>query len=377
MTSLPNPIAGFEDWPDAVRRLGKHPGHNAASAELAQALGVPGPVPTPPVTVHRTSVIDGVELQELGWELPYGPPTKGYLLKPVRAQHELPGVLWLHCHGGNKWLGAERLIDAGDENNGETSAEVTAVQQNLYSGHAVANDLARAGFAVLVHDSFTWGSRRFVLDPPPARVAEGLAARRALWREEGAQPTPAMEYNAAAALHEHTLAKIAGLLGTSYAGMVALEDLAALEVLRNLPGVENGRVGVGGFSGGGGRALVLSALAPEVRAAVVCCMMTTFEGLFPSHADTHSWLLATPGLAGTFDWPELAAINTACRYLVQYGRHDPLFTSDGMHDADALLAALTTSEPGRYTGSWYDAGHVVTPEMLREFISYLAVSLQH
>lgn len=372
MTPLPNPIAGFEDWPDAVRRHGKHPGHNTASARLAQALGVPAPIPAPPVTVHSTQVVDGVELQELGWELPYGPPTKGYLLKPAHAEGPLPGVLWLHCHGGNKWLGAERLIDAG----GDTSAEVTAVQQNLYSGHAVANDLARAGFAVLVHDSFTWGSRRFVLDPPPARAAEGMAARRALWREEGVQPTPAMEYNAAAALHEHTVAKIAGLLGTSYAGMVAFEDLAALEVLRNLPGVENGSVGVGGFSGGGGRALVLSALAPEVRAAVVCCMMTTFEGLFPSHADAHSWLLATPGLAASFDWPELTAINTACRYLVQYAGQDPLFTSNGMHDADALLTALTTSEPGRYTGSWYDTGHVVTPEMLREFICYLAASLQ-
>lgn len=373
MTSLPSPIGGFEDWPDALRQLGKHQGHNTASTRLVQALGVPASVPAPPVTVHSTRVIDGVELQELGWELPYGPPTKGYLLKPAHTEGTLPGVLWLHCHGGNKWLGAERLIDAG----AETSAEVATLQSELYSGRAVANDLARAGFAVLVHDSFSWGSRRFPLDPPPARVAEALAARRALWREEGIRPTPAMEYNAAAAIHEHTVAKTAGLLGTSYAGMVAFEDLVALDVLRNLPSVENGSIGVGGFSGGGGRALVLSALAPEVRAAVVCCMMTTFEGLFPSHLDSHSWLLATPGLASSFDWPELTAINTACRYLVQYAGQDPLFIPKGMHDADELLGALAHDAPGRYTGSWYDTGHVVTADMLQDALAFLAGSLKH
>ncbi|GAA2173601.1 hypothetical protein GCM10009784_08530 [Arthrobacter parietis] len=373
MTPTPSPIAGFEDWPAALRQLGRHEGHNTASASLAQALGVPAPIPAPPVTVRRAQVFDGVELQELEWQLPYGPLTKGYLLTPAGTKGPLPGVLWLHCHAGNKWLGAERLIDAG----AETSADVDALQRNLYSGHAVANDLARAGFAVLVHDSFSWGSRRFLLNPPPERVAEGLDARRALWHQEGVQPTPSMEYNAAAALHEHTIAKTAGLLGTSYAGMVAFEDLVALDVLRTLPCVEKERVGVGGFSGGGGRALVLSALAPQVCAAVVCCMMTTFEGLAPSHLDAHSWLLATPGLSRLFDWPELTAVNTACRYLVQYAGEDPLFTPQGMHDADAVLGALAHDAPGRYTGSWYDAGHVVTVDMLQDALTFLADSLSN
>ncbi|MFP5368779.1 MAG: acetylxylan esterase, partial [Actinomycetes bacterium] len=336
MRALPSPIAGFEDWPDAVRRLGRREGHNAASARFALALGVPAAIPTPAAAVRGTSVTDGVQLQELEWQLPYGPPTRGYLLTPVETTGTLPGVLWFHCHGGNKWLGAERLIDAGSM----SSDEVKAVQRDLYSGAAPANELARAGFAVLVHDSFSWGSRRFILDPPPPRVAEHLAARRALWREEGVAPTPVMEYNAAAALHEHSIAKTAGLLGTSYAGMIAFEDLVALEILRSLPRVDGAGIGVGGFSGGGGRALAVSALAPEVSAAVVCCMMTSFAGLFPSHMDTHSWLLATPGLAFHFDWPDLAAINPDCRYLVQFARADPLFSTAGMRDAHSKLTAL-------------------------------------
>ncbi|WP_458115816.1 acetylesterase [Arthrobacter sp. D2-10] len=369
MTSAPSPIAGFEDWPDAVQRLAKRSGYNPESAQLAAALGVPAAIPAPPVSVLSSQVVDGVLLEELAWQLPYGPPTRGYFLKPANATAPLPGVLWLHCHGGNKWLGAERLIDSAS---GRTP-EVAAIQQNLYSGHAVANKLARSGFAVLVHDAFSWGSRRFQLDPPPARIADQMAAQRALWREQGAQWTPALEYNAAAALHEHTLAKTAGLLGTSYAGMIAFEDLAALDVLRKLSGVERRSISVGGFSGGGGRALVLSALAQEVRAAVVCCMMTTFRGLFPSHMDAHSWLLATPGLSSSFDWPGLTGINGSCRYLMQFARQDALFSERGMRDADAMLRGSVP--PDRYSGIWYDGGHVVTGEMLRETAAFLQASL--
>ncbi|WP_323959657.1 acetylesterase [Arthrobacter sp. JZ12] len=370
--STPSPIAGYEDWPGAVGRLGRHPGFSPDSELLSRALGVPAPIPTPQLTARDRSLVDGVRIQELEWQLPYGPPTRGYLLTPADhadAERPLPGVLWLHCHGGNKWLGAERLVDRGKD----TAAEVRAVQENLYSGRALANDIARAGFAVLVHDSFTWGSRRFPLHPAPARVAEGMAARRALWREEGIQPTPAEEYNAAAALHEHTVAKTAGLLGTSYAGMVAFEDLVALELLQSLPEVDANRVAIGGFSGGGGRALVLSALAPQVSAAVVSCMMTTFKGLFPTHTDTHSWLLATPGLPAAFDWPDLVRLNPACRYLVQFASHDPLFTLQGMRDADTRLAALTAGTPDQYTGSWHDAGHVVTAAMVQEALDFLSL----
>lgn len=372
MIPLPNPIAGFEDWPDAMRQLGRRKGPDERSTRLAQALGVPGSIRAPDVTVRSTRTVNDVKLQELEWQLPYGPPTRGYLLTPVESKGNLPGVLWFHCHGGNKWLGAERLIDDGTA----TSAEVKNLQLELYQGRAVANDLARVGFAVLVHDSFSWGSRKFVLDPPPARVSDGLAAQRSSWREERVSPTPEMEYNAAAALHEHTIAKTAGLLGTSYAAMVAFEDLVALDVLRSRDGVDPTRTGVGGFSGGGGRALVVSALAPAVRAAVVCCMMTTFEGLFPSHVDSHSWLLATPGLSSSLDWPELITANTDCSYLVQYAHRDPLFSRAGMRDADSKLTSLAGDAPGRYTGSWHDTGHVMTSLMLAESADFLSVSLR-
>ena len=67
----------------------------------------------------------------------------------------------------------------------------------------------------------------------PGLHGEGLQARHAEWREAGVAPSQAEAYDAAAGLHEDTLAKAAGLLGTSFAGMVAHDDLAALEVLQD------------------------------------------------------------------------------------------------------------------------------------------------
>ena len=42
-------------------------------------------------------------------------------------------------------------------------------RQKRYGGRAYANSLAAAGFAVLVHDVFLWGSRRFRLETMPDR----------------------------------------------------------------------------------------------------------------------------------------------------------------------------------------------------------------
>ena len=357
-------IGGFEDWPGFIRSSAGFAGHSPASAGLAGLLGVPALSPeAPKVTVRSVRVVDGVRISELRWQLPFGPATTGYLAVPATTPATppagLPGLLWLHCHAGNKWLGSERVVDLGPDN----LPEAATLREDLYAGVAPVNELAKAGFAVLTHDAFSWGSRRFSLTPPPPRTAAVLAGRRAAWAAEGIAPTPAMLYNAAAADHENTVAKAAGMLGTSYAGMVAFEDLTALRILRTLPGVDAARIGTGGFSGGGGRALMLSALDPGIQACVVACMMTTINALFPAHLDFHSWLMNTPGLAAAVDWPELAALAPATRFLVQYASRDRLFPLAGMQDADAALLRIL-AEPGRYSSQWHPAGHVFDRELL-------------
>ncbi|MGN7200663.1 acetylxylan esterase [Arthrobacter sp. SAFR-044] len=373
MTSAPRPsaIPGHDDWPAYIREHPRHRASTAAAQELSDALGVPGAGGLPEVKVHWEETYDGATTSQLSWQLGFGPRTTAWLVRPAGHSGSLPGVLALHCHGGNKFGGADRLVELPE---GHPSA--TAARTGLYDGRALATDIARRGFAVLAHDTFAWGSRKFDLSTPPWRTASAAAARQSQWREDGVVPSDADEYNAAAGFHEDTVAKAAGLLGTSLAGTVAYDDLAALDILASLPGVEQENLGCIGFSGGGGRSLVLAALSPRIRAAVVTCMMTTFESLFPAYLDAHSWLLQTPGLWKLGDWPDLTGRSAAARFLVQYALADELFPEDGMRQAHRRLEALHAGTD-MYTGSFWPGGHVFTAGMQAEATDFLAKTLAY
>ena len=364
----PSAIAGYEDWPGYVRSRPRHQAATPAAQDLADALGVPAALPRPDVTVHWEETYDGVTTSQLSWQLGFGPRTTGWLMRPAGASGPLPGVLALHCHGGNKFGGADRLVELP-----QSHPSAVAARAGHYDGQALATEVARAGFAVLAHDTFAWGSRRFDLSVPPWRTASALEARKSQWREVGVEPTDADLYNAAAGFHEDTVAKAAGLLGTSLAGMVAHDDLAALDILGSLPGVDPARLGCIGFSGGGGRSLTLAALSPRIKSYVVTCMMATFGSLLPAYLDAHSWLLQTPGLWKLGDWPELTARSGADGFLVQYALADQLFPEDGMRDAHRILESIHPA--GSYTGSFWPGGHVFTAEMQNEAISYLSRAL--
>lgn len=369
-TAWRSALPGYEDWPAYIQQTPVHKTGAPAPQELAEALGVPAGGKVPAVTVHWEETHDGVTTSQLTWQLGFGPRSSGWLVRPEGSNGPLPGILALHCHGGNKFGGADRLVDLpADHDTASPARDARAVH---YEGRALASEIARRGFVVLAHDAFGWGSRRFDLSRPPRRTAEALEAKEAQWRQDGVVPSASERYNAAAAAHEGTIAKAAGLLGTSMAGTVAHDDLAALDILALLPSVDPGRLGCVGFSGGGGRALVLAALDSRIRSYVVTCMMTTFQSLLPTYVDAHSWLLQTPGLWKLGDWPELSLRSAAKGFLVQYALADELFPEAGMREADRMLLRLN---PKAYTGSFWPGGHIFTAAMQDEAIRYLQTSL--
>lgn len=365
MAQRPSAIPGYEDWPEFTRA-------NRMQGQLAQALGVAAAVGRPAVTVDWQENYDGVTTFQLSWQTGFGPVSRGWLQRPTSATGELPGILAMHCHGGKKFIGASRLVKLPpgrvDPALGREAEDPSRFDG--YQGVALASDLARRGFAVLSHDAFSWGSRRFPLDPPPWRTEDVFAAREAQWRLANHQPSRAERFDALADAHESTVAKAAGLFGSSFAGAVAHDDLTALNVLSQFPGVDASRLGTLGFSGGGGRALVLAALDSRIRSFVVTAMMTTFQALIPFHLDAHSWLLQTPGLAHKFDWPELARLSQAAEFLVQYPVADVLFPEAGMREAEQILQAI----PG-YSATWWPGGHLFTRDMQGDAFAFLVRTL--
>ncbi|WP_186816426.1 acetylesterase, partial [Cellulomonas aerilata] len=366
-TDRPSALGGYEDWPAWQRDRPTLDGDDVSRA-VGGALGVPvpdagalpgagaGAATVPAVRTLDRWETDGVAVEHVEWWVGFGPATRAWVLRPAApAAHRLPGVLLLHCHAGVKSIGAERMVPTP-----APTAVARRLRRDLYEGRALAHEIARAGFVVLAHDTFGWGSRRFHLDPLPLSLREPVRHAQAAWAADGLDPDADERYDAAAGLHEHVVAKTAGTLGTSFAGMVAHDDLVATAVLRSLPDVDPTGTAAVGFSGGGGRAATLASLVPDLRAAGVVGMMTTTDALLPAYADAHSWLLTTPGLLGRRGLPEIAAARRTHHLLALSFRDDALFPPHGVDAAHQELGARfgQPATTGSLEGVVHPGGHV-------------------
>jgi dienelactone hydrolase len=314
------------------------------------------------VRVERSWEQDGLTAQELTWSVGYGPRTQAWVFKPSNAVEPLPAVLALHDHGGFKYFGKEKIA------NGPQPAEqyIDRQRQHLYGGRAWVNALARQGFAVLVHDVFLWGSRKFPLDIMQTTLQIDVpdTARTQDWQDYGI-PAQVSEYNYLARHHEHVVAKYLNLLGVDLAGIVSHEDRIALNYLRSRPDVQAEHIACMGLSGGGARACLLRATAEGLKAAVIVGMMSTYPGLLDHNVVCHTWMFFPLGWARHGDWPDLAACMAPAPLLVQYDLDDELYTLKGMRDAHARLEMHYASmgKPEAYLGQFYPGPHKFDLEM--------------
>jgi hypothetical protein len=317
---------------------------------------------------------DGIAGEEISWSAGYGPRTQAWFLKPDKMDEPLPGVLALHGHDGFKFFGKEKVTDGKEP----PAATVQDLRAELYEGTAFVNELAKQGFAVLVHDVFLWGSRRFPFETMPRLIHQQVDDWEQRQARNRKSTTEIDRYNAAAWWHEHLVAKYCNLLGTSLAGVVNFEDRVALQYLGSRSDVRSGLCGCIGLSGGGCRAALLQATCDEIGAAVVVGMMTTYAELLDRHVEPHTWMFFPPGLATICDWPDLAASRAPSPLLVQYDRDDQLFSIQGMESAHARIASHyeQIGQPSQYLGRFYDGLHKFDKEMQKDAFAWLAEKMR-
>src|SRR5436305_10913622 len=77
-----------------------------ARERLRACLLQPDTGGVPKAELQHQLTYDGLEIEHLRWQLPYGPSTEAYFLKPAGARGPLPAVLGLHDHRGDKYFGA-------------------------------------------------------------------------------------------------------------------------------------------------------------------------------------------------------------------------------------------------------------------------------
>ncbi len=322
--------------------------------------------------VDATWERDGLIGEAISWSVGYGPRTQAWLFKPANAQGPLPGVLALHDHGGFKFFGKEKIADGPDA----PPQIVRSFRDDCYGSRAYVNELAHAGFAVLVHDTFLWGSRKWPLADMPDGI-RALAENYVPPSEADDIAQQALAYNAAAGQHEHVAAKYCNLLGTGMPGVVCFEDRVAFNYLRSRPEVSTERIGCIGLSGGGNRAAMLTATHDAVAATVIVGLMTTYEAVMDHNVFSHTWMLYPYGLARYMDWPDLASCRAPSPLLVQYDTEDDLFTLEGMRAAHERIAGhfASVNKPDAYVGQFYPGPHKFDVAMQASAFDWLKAKL--
>ena len=267
-----------------------------------------------------------------------------FVLVPKGLTRPAPAIVALHDHGGFYLWGKEKLVALPDEH--PTLTEF----RGCYAGRSIAVELVRHGYVVIVIDMFYWGERRLLRDDDGAD-----------WRtRRGLTPERIAAFNARSGGEEQLVARGLYTAGTTWAGVMFLDDIRTVDYLVTRPDVDPARIGCVGLSVGGYRSCWLAALDERIRAAVVVGWMASFPAQLAHHL---TWSIGftklVPGLHRRMDLPDVAALAAPNALMVINGSQDGLFELDGVKRAHARIAACYAKAGAaeRFAGRLYDAPH--------------------
>jgi len=329
-----------------------------ARKHVAERLAIPNVGDLPKAIVKKQYEYDGLHIEELNWQLPYGRPTEAILLKPANAKGKLPGILAFHDHGGNKYFGTRKITKTSDQQH----PLMITHQHDYYEGFAWANEIAKRGYVVLVSDAFTFASRRVMMQDVPEDIHHGLTD------ENPEDPKSITAYNDWAGQHEHVMAKSLFCAGTTWPGVFFAEDQKALDILCSRDDVDADRIGCGGLSGGGIRTDFMGGLDPRIKCAVTVGFMTTWKDFLLNKSFTHTWMTYVPLLPKELDFPEILGLRIPLATLVLNDENDWLYTLPEMKKADKILREIykKVNAEDHYKCSYYPGPHKFDKKMQAE-----------
>jgi len=305
----------------------------------------------------KTFEYDGVQVELVSWDEPFGPPTEAYFLQPVAAargsketseKRKLPAVAALHDHSGFKYYGKEKITAFPDE-----PEILRQFKMNAYGGVSWATRLAKRGYAVLVPDIFLWGSRKIKAEDVPAEFTAALNGK------EKGSPEYIEAYNTFSNEHETMIAKSLFMAGTTWPGVMLYEDMRAIDYLLTRDEVDPDRIGCGGLSGGGERTIFLTGMDSRIKCSVCVCFMTTYGEMLRHNIPSHTWMVHLPHLSNLMDLPDLISLSGGMPLMVQYREQDLLFTPKGQKESNEKLRRIygKMGKEELYNGCFYPGGH--------------------
>jgi dienelactone hydrolase len=274
------------------------------------------------------------------------------VLVPRNVKLPAPGIVAIHDHGGFYLWGKEKVLAEKGEH-----PVLTEFRNRYYAGRSIAADLARQGYVVIAIDMFYWGERRlmYAADPPALRDRSLDLTRDQI-----------DAFHRRCSQNEQLVARSLMTAGITWPGVALWDDLRALDYLAQRPEVDAKRLGCVGLSVGGYRSFMLAALAPQIKAAVDVCWMTSYPRQIRRQVvNTVGFSFHIPGLYRDLDLPDLAALIAPRALMSIAGSRDTLFHPDGVKDAFAKIAACyrKAGAPDRQNCKVYDAPHEFNLEM--------------
>ena len=329
-----------------------------AKNQLIERMAIPDIGGLPRVKVIESLTYDGLHIEKLTWQLPYGRPTEAILLKPLNARGKLPAVLAFHDHSGDKYFGTQKITKTSDNQH----PLMKEGQQLAYEGMAWANELAKRGYIVLVPDAFAFGSRRVMMEDIPESSRGGLTDN------DSENPTNIKAYNDWANNHEQTMSRSLFSAGTTWPGVFFAEDKKALDVLCAREDVDNERVGCCGLSGGGLRTVFMAGLDARIKCAVPVAFVTTWNDFALNKSTNHTWMTYVPLLPNELDFPEILGLRTPLPTLVLNDINDNLYTMPEMEKANEILKEIykKAGAEEKYKCSFHPGPHKFDKKMQKE-----------
>ena len=249
----------------------------------------------------------------------------GYFLRPEGAETKLPGLVVFHAWGGPMLFGIERIVNTGRDH-----SLLAQHRDKYYSGNYLAEEFARAGFAVISINAFHFGERapRSLNGIPDSYDPFDL-------NEE--------EYGKMDTLTRDQLylgVRQLNWAGTTWMGVNYWDDSRCVDYLESRPEVDSDRIGCTGLSGGGWRTDVLAALDRRIKASVAVGWMTVgdYQQVYNVAGGVGSFCLL-PGVWNRMDIPDMTILSAPNASMVISGAKDALFPPEGVIEAGRQITA--------------------------------------
>lgn len=277
-----------------------------------------------PISARTVTVEERPEfvLERLVLDLNGLEPVPAYYVRPKGASGRIPAVLFNHWHGGEYKLGKDEMLRP---------------KKGIPS---YAEALTSAGYGALCIDAWVFGER--------STRTEMDVFKEMLWK------------------------------GRVMWGMMVYDSLRALDYLISRADVDSTRIATLGMSMGSTMAWWVAALDERIRVCVDICCLTDFDALIETNnLRGHGIYYYVPSLLKHFTTAQINALIAPRPHLSLAGDLDPLTPPQGLERIDKELREVY-ARMGK-ADNWkllrYQVGHVETPEMRREVMSFLAKHL--